>query len=125
MENSSEMDPGRTPWMSNTASLGWPSCCHIPYARARGQTFVSAAAAVEFLGISGCIQHLEHHLECTDIHQAFREKDSNKQGLISLEAFILLVFGGVPSCKILQKNSSKLENIKKVRQFVLDKIAPG
>lgn len=125
MQISSEIDHGLSTWMNNTAALGWPSCCHIPYVRTKGQTFVSASAAMEFLGIPGCIQHLEHHLECTDLNQAFREKGSKKQDLISLEAFILLVFGGIPSCRILQKNSSKLENIKKLRHYFLEKIAPG
>ena len=117
------MDQGKT--LDTTALLGWPACCHIPYLKTRGQTFVCAAAAIEFLGISGCMEHLEHHLECVGIHSAFRERDGKQQAMISLEAFILFMFGGVPACKVLQKNSSKFENVKKVRQFVLDKIAPG
>ena len=110
--------------LGNTSSLGWPSCCHIPYWKAGGQTFLSTTAVFSFLGVNcshsfGC---MECHLECSGILNAFSKGASNEQSFINLEAFVHLVFGGHPPCCV---RKSPDHNVVEVRKFILSTILRG
>ena len=116
------MDPKQP--SGNTSSLGWPSCCHIPYWRNEGCRFLSAVDVFDFLGIRcrhgyGCI---ECHLECSGISDAFAKStavndDDDRHCFLSLEAFIHLLFGGHPPCCV---NAVTNNLVNEIRHFIIE-----
>lgn len=107
--------------LHNTSTLGWPSCCHMPYWKTGEQTFLSTDAVFSFLGADsshgyGC---MECHLQCSGISDAFAKSadDNDDHCFLSLEAFVHLMFGGHPPCCVNRVTNNL---VTEIRHFIIE-----
>ena len=110
----------------NTETFGWPMSCHMPYWVEDGRTLLSSSAVFGFLGINSVHNYkcYSFHLEYHGLKNAFAGDSENDGSLISLEAFLHFLFGGLfPFCHC--EKGSPSSKIPEVRKFFMERLTKG